>query len=211
MKIHVVRSGETIWDLAQKYNTPVERLVEANPGIGGRESLDAGMKIRIPTGKVALSSRWEKTEAEPGNWRADRFSRHNAQEGFDSPAEKDPYKQDEAEPFAFREEWDSSASFAHDEADSFSSYPTLPYFDYPPPPYLSGVGYYVPPYYYPFPWPYPQAFPQADPRVSSFPGYAPYPPFPYPGWQVPGDDQVYARSFGGKQTGVRKESSSREA
>ncbi|SEN34856.1 LysM peptidoglycan-binding domain-containing protein [Lihuaxuella thermophila] len=55
MKIHIVRTGETIWDLAQKYNTPKERLIEANPEIKSKEQLVPGMKIRIPTGRIPIN------------------------------------------------------------------------------------------------------------------------------------------------------------
>ncbi|MFC7440860.1 LysM peptidoglycan-binding domain-containing protein [Laceyella putida] len=54
MKIHIARAGESLWQLAQKYNIPVERLREANPALEGAVELKAGDKIRIPTGKVPL-------------------------------------------------------------------------------------------------------------------------------------------------------------
>lgn len=58
MKIHIVRQGETLVYLAKKYNTPLERLLEANPQLSENDSqeLVSGSKVRIPTGKIPLSS-----------------------------------------------------------------------------------------------------------------------------------------------------------
>lgn len=59
MKIHIVRQGETLVYLAKKYNTPLERLLEANPQLSDSESqeLQPGSKVKIPTGKIPLSSK----------------------------------------------------------------------------------------------------------------------------------------------------------
>ncbi|WP_028775565.1 LysM peptidoglycan-binding domain-containing protein [Shimazuella kribbensis] len=54
MKIHIVRPGEVFEQLVQKYNVPFERLLEANPNLNEEVLLEAGTKIRIPTGKVPL-------------------------------------------------------------------------------------------------------------------------------------------------------------
>jgi murein DD-endopeptidase MepM/ murein hydrolase activator NlpD len=56
MKIHIVRPGDTLWGLAQKYNTPIERLREANPALGETEELSPGLKIRVPTGRIPITS-----------------------------------------------------------------------------------------------------------------------------------------------------------
>lgn len=55
MKIHIVRPGEQLWDLVQKYNVPLERVLEANPNIMEPEQLEVGSKVRIPTGRVPVS------------------------------------------------------------------------------------------------------------------------------------------------------------
>ena len=55
MKIHIAREGETLWDIAQKYNIPLERLQEWNSDLADTEKLQKGEKIRIPTGKIPLA------------------------------------------------------------------------------------------------------------------------------------------------------------
>ncbi|MGA9174247.1 MAG: LysM domain-containing protein [Thermoactinomyces sp.] len=60
MKIHIVRPGDTLWVLAQKYNTPIERLREANPELTEGSELEPGMKIRVPTGKFLLTTSKDK-------------------------------------------------------------------------------------------------------------------------------------------------------
>lgn len=55
MRIHVVRQGDTLLDLTQKYNVPLERILEVNPDVSeGADILSKGTKIRIPTGKISL-------------------------------------------------------------------------------------------------------------------------------------------------------------
>lgn len=55
MKIHIVRPGEQLWDLVQKYNVPLERVLEANPNIMEPEQLEVGSKVRIPSGRIPVS------------------------------------------------------------------------------------------------------------------------------------------------------------
>jgi len=56
VKIHIVRQGETLVSLAQKYNTPIDRLLEANPHLNENDELKPGSKVRVPTGKIPLAS-----------------------------------------------------------------------------------------------------------------------------------------------------------
>jgi LysM repeat protein len=56
MKIHIIRPGDRIAALAQRYNIPVARLLEANPQIKDLEKLELNEKIRIPTGRIPLPS-----------------------------------------------------------------------------------------------------------------------------------------------------------
>ncbi|UFT97906.1 LysM peptidoglycan-binding domain-containing protein [Radiobacillus kanasensis] len=49
MKIHIVREGETLWKIAQKYNVNFEKLKEVNSHLADPDSLMPGMKIKIPT------------------------------------------------------------------------------------------------------------------------------------------------------------------
>ncbi len=66
MKIHIVRSGETLLDIAQKYNITLDRLQEMNPGLNTSEILSLGVKVRVPTGKIALGvSKNDKENIEP--------------------------------------------------------------------------------------------------------------------------------------------------
>ncbi|WP_158633990.1 muramidase family protein [Radiobacillus deserti] len=49
MKIHIVREGETLWKIAQKYNVDFEKLKEMNSHLADPDQIMPGMKIRIPT------------------------------------------------------------------------------------------------------------------------------------------------------------------
>jgi hypothetical protein len=62
MKIHIVRPGDEFEQLVQKYNVPLERLLAANPNLQTEETLEVGSKVRIPTGKVRLTTP-KQTEA----------------------------------------------------------------------------------------------------------------------------------------------------
>ncbi|GAB7386533.1 hypothetical protein BSNK01_03680 [Bacillaceae bacterium] len=63
MKIHIVQKGETLWNIAKKYNVPLETLQEVNPHIKNPEKILAGMKIKIPTKKVPLKGKKEAPKA----------------------------------------------------------------------------------------------------------------------------------------------------
>lgn len=67
MKIHVVRQGDTLLDLTQKYNVPLERILQANPEMNeeSSESLSIGSKVRIPTGKISLQKHSSVDTEEP--------------------------------------------------------------------------------------------------------------------------------------------------
>jgi morphogenetic protein associated with SpoVID len=56
MKIHVIRPGDCISDLAQRYNIPVPRLLEVNPQIKDAQKLEVNEKVRVPTGRILLPS-----------------------------------------------------------------------------------------------------------------------------------------------------------
>lgn len=53
MKIHVVRKGDTLYDIAQKYGVDLDVLIAANPQIEDPDVLMIGQKIRIPSKGVA--------------------------------------------------------------------------------------------------------------------------------------------------------------
>lgn len=53
MKIHVVRKGDTLYDIAKKYGVDLDVLIAANPQIDDPDVLMIGQKIRIPSKGVA--------------------------------------------------------------------------------------------------------------------------------------------------------------
>ncbi|MHA6485133.1 LysM peptidoglycan-binding domain-containing protein [Paenibacillus sp. strain BS8-2] len=48
MKIHIVKKGDTLYFIGQKYNVSIEEIVSLNPGITNPDTLEVGMKIKIP-------------------------------------------------------------------------------------------------------------------------------------------------------------------
>lgn len=54
MKIHIVRKGDTLWELAQQYGVDFEALKAANSHISSPDMIMPGMKIRIPTSAKAV-------------------------------------------------------------------------------------------------------------------------------------------------------------
>jgi LysM repeat protein len=158
MKIHIVRPGEVFEQLVQKYNVPFERLLEANPNLNKEASLEAGTKIRIPTGKVPLFVPKEQKE--------------EALVEELTPIFLEPIPIDETElSWELEEEWeeedledDLEDEFEEDEFSSIAApfapvFPTQPGFH----PYFSTSGYdplpilpypmYQPPIYPPISYP----------------------------------------------------------
>jgi len=62
VKIHIVQPGETIESVAERYGISVEKLLQAN-GLNESDTLEEGMKVRIPTGRVPVAQ--QKPVAEP--------------------------------------------------------------------------------------------------------------------------------------------------
>ncbi|MEB3102045.1 LysM peptidoglycan-binding domain-containing protein [Ferviditalea candida] len=48
MKIHIVKKGDTLYKLSQKYHVDLQKLIEANPQIANPDVIDVGMKVKIP-------------------------------------------------------------------------------------------------------------------------------------------------------------------
>ncbi|MCS7458706.1 LysM peptidoglycan-binding domain-containing protein [Paenibacillus doosanensis] len=48
MKIHMVKKGESLYQIAQKYNVDLDKLIELNPQIADPNVIDVGMKVKIP-------------------------------------------------------------------------------------------------------------------------------------------------------------------
>ncbi|WP_372634684.1 LysM peptidoglycan-binding domain-containing protein [Cohnella sp.] len=49
MKIHIVKQGDSLYSIAQKYGVSLEDIVKANPAITNPDAIDVGMKVKIPT------------------------------------------------------------------------------------------------------------------------------------------------------------------
>ena len=54
MKIHIVKKGDTLFELSKKYNVPLEKLIEANPQITNPDQLNVGDKVKIPAVAVPI-------------------------------------------------------------------------------------------------------------------------------------------------------------
>ncbi|WP_055105529.1 LysM peptidoglycan-binding domain-containing protein [Paenibacillus ihumii] len=54
MKIHIVKKGDTLFDLSKKYDVPLQKLIEANPQISNPDVLSVGMKVKIPATAVPV-------------------------------------------------------------------------------------------------------------------------------------------------------------
>jgi morphogenetic protein associated with SpoVID len=48
LKIHIVKKGDTLYDLAHKYKVDLDKLIAMNPQLENPDNLDLGMKIKIP-------------------------------------------------------------------------------------------------------------------------------------------------------------------
>ncbi|MDO7906868.1 LysM peptidoglycan-binding domain-containing protein [Paenibacillus sp. JX-17] len=55
MKIHIVKKGDTLYLLAQKYGVTLEKITAANPQITDPNQLEIGMKVKIPSEAVPAS------------------------------------------------------------------------------------------------------------------------------------------------------------
>lgn len=54
MKIHIVKKGDTLFDLSKKYQVPLQKLIEANPKIVNPDQLNLGDKVKIPSSAVPV-------------------------------------------------------------------------------------------------------------------------------------------------------------
>ncbi|WP_209439930.1 LysM peptidoglycan-binding domain-containing protein [Paenibacillus sonchi] len=54
MKIHMVKSGDTLYALSQKYGVPLQKIIEANPQISNPDVLAVGDKVKIPAATVPV-------------------------------------------------------------------------------------------------------------------------------------------------------------
>ncbi|RRJ61535.1 LysM peptidoglycan-binding domain-containing protein [Paenibacillus oralis] len=54
MKIHIVKKGDTLFELSKKYNVPLQKLIDANPQITNPDVLNVGDKVKIPAEAVPI-------------------------------------------------------------------------------------------------------------------------------------------------------------
>lgn len=56
MKIHIVKSGDTLYELSKKYDIPLQKIIDANPQISDPNELQVGQKVKIPAEPVQVPS-----------------------------------------------------------------------------------------------------------------------------------------------------------
>lgn len=49
LKIHIVKKGDTLYELAKKYHSTLDQIIAINPQIADPNVLDIGMKVKIPS------------------------------------------------------------------------------------------------------------------------------------------------------------------
>jgi LysM repeat protein len=49
VKIHMVKKGDTLYEIAKKNGVTVEELLKLNPGITNPDAIDVGMKVKVPS------------------------------------------------------------------------------------------------------------------------------------------------------------------
>lgn len=54
MKIHIVKQGDSLFALSQKYGVPLQKIIEANPQITNPDVLTVGDKVKIPASPVPV-------------------------------------------------------------------------------------------------------------------------------------------------------------
>jgi morphogenetic protein associated with SpoVID len=62
VKIHVVKRGDTLWNLAEKYGVDFEQLKKINSHLADPDNLMPGMKVKIPTNAVPVKKDTGKKE-----------------------------------------------------------------------------------------------------------------------------------------------------
>jgi len=83
MRIHIVRPGDTLWKLSQRYNVPLQKLLNANPQIQDPNQLKVGEKVRIPTGGIPVKPPSKPEKPMPPG-RPDRGEYPSSERGWES-------------------------------------------------------------------------------------------------------------------------------
>ncbi|MGF9711425.1 LysM peptidoglycan-binding domain-containing protein [Paenibacillus naphthalenovorans] len=55
MKIHIVKKGDSLYEIAQKYHVELDKLIAANPHIPDPNVLDIGTKVKIPASPKSIT------------------------------------------------------------------------------------------------------------------------------------------------------------
>jgi LysM repeat protein len=54
VKIHIVKKGDTLYNLAGKYKVELDAIIALNPQMKDPNQIDVGMKVKIPTGPLPV-------------------------------------------------------------------------------------------------------------------------------------------------------------
>lgn len=54
VRIHIVKQGDSLYALSQKYGVPLQKIIEANPQISNPDALAVGDKVKVPAAPVAV-------------------------------------------------------------------------------------------------------------------------------------------------------------
>ena len=54
MRIHIVKKGDTLFDLANKYQVKLEEIIALNPQIENPDRIQAGMKVKLPSKSIPI-------------------------------------------------------------------------------------------------------------------------------------------------------------
>lgn len=60
LKIHIVQKGDTLWEIAKKYDVDFEELKQQNSHLASPDMIMPGMKIRIPTHSKKITTDTKK-------------------------------------------------------------------------------------------------------------------------------------------------------
>ncbi len=65
LKIHIVQKGDTLWKIAKKYGVDFEELKSMNTQLSNPDLIMPGMKIKVPSGNVAVKKEAPLQQAAP--------------------------------------------------------------------------------------------------------------------------------------------------
>jgi morphogenetic protein associated with SpoVID len=65
LKIHIVQKGDTLWNIAKKYGVNFEELKSMNTQLSNPDLIMPGMKIKVPSGNVAVKKEAPMTTQAP--------------------------------------------------------------------------------------------------------------------------------------------------